>query len=132
MIAAAIAAILVVTATANYLLITRDHPLCVAAWLVTIGGTVLFIALAGRATTGRWAGIAIDNRNRISLSKFQMVAWTVLFDDVELTAAEHQAFVDAVIKARPQGSKGTYVKKVSLSSSMGPGVKLDPSTAITV
>jgi large subunit ribosomal protein L1 len=39
-----------------------------------------------------------------------------------------KAFVDAVNKAKPAGSKGTYVKKVSLSSSMGPGVKLDQST----
>lgn len=39
-----------------------------------------------------------------------------------------KAFVDAVIKAKPNGSKGTYLKKVSLSSTMGPGVKLEPST----
>ena len=39
-----------------------------------------------------------------------------------------KAFVDAVIKAKPNGSKGTYLKKVSLSSTMGPGVKLDPTT----
>ncbi|CAN5550008.1 50S ribosomal protein L1 [soil metagenome] len=36
-----------------------------------------------------------------------------------------KAFVDAVTKAKPQGAKGTFVKKVSLSSTMGPGVKLD-------
>lgn len=36
-----------------------------------------------------------------------------------------KAFVDAVIKAKPQGAKGTFVKKVSLSSSMGPGLKVD-------
>jgi large subunit ribosomal protein L1 len=35
------------------------------------------------------------------------------------------AFIDAIQKARPTGAKGTYVKKVSLSSSMGPGVKVD-------
>jgi large subunit ribosomal protein L1 len=35
------------------------------------------------------------------------------------------AFVDAVVKAKPQGAKGTYLKKVSLSSTMGPGVKID-------
>lgn len=42
-----------------------------------------------------------------------------------------KAFVDAVIKAKPNGSKGTYLKKVSLSSTMGPGVKLEPSTVTT-
>jgi large subunit ribosomal protein L1 len=39
-----------------------------------------------------------------------------------------RAFIDAVNKAKPAGAKGTYVKKISLSSSMGPGVKLDPGT----
>ena len=33
--------------------------------------------------------------------------------------------VEALVKARPTGSKGTYLQKVSLSSTMGPGVKID-------
>jgi large subunit ribosomal protein L1 len=40
-----------------------------------------------------------------------------------------RAFVDAVSKARPAGAKGAYVKKVSLSSTMGPGVSVDLSSA---
>lgn len=36
-----------------------------------------------------------------------------------------RTFVDAIQKARPAGAKGTYLKKVSLSSSMGPGVRVD-------
>ena len=36
-----------------------------------------------------------------------------------------RALVDALNKAKPAGAKGTYVKKVSLSSTMGPGVKVD-------
>ena len=43
-----------------------------------------------------------------------------------------KAFVDAVVKSKPQGSKGTYVKKVSLSSTMGPGVKVDVASVSNV
>jgi len=39
-----------------------------------------------------------------------------------------RAFVDAIQKAKPTGAKGTYVQKVSLGSSMGPGVRVDVST----
>ncbi len=41
-----------------------------------------------------------------------------------------KAFVDAVAKAKPTGAKGTFVKKVALSTTMGPGVRLDPAAAI--
>jgi large subunit ribosomal protein L1 len=43
----------------------------------------------------------------------------------EALLSNARAFIDAIQKARPTGAKGTYVKKVSLSSSMGPGVKVD-------
>jgi large subunit ribosomal protein L1 len=36
-----------------------------------------------------------------------------------------RAFVDAVTRAKPSGAKGTYLKRVALSSTMGPGVKVD-------
>jgi large subunit ribosomal protein L1 len=36
-----------------------------------------------------------------------------------------RAFVNAVNRAKPSGSKGTYIKKLSLSSTMGPSVKVD-------
>ena len=41
-----------------------------------------------------------------------------------------KAFVNAVIKAKPTGSKDTYLKKVSLSSTMGPGLKLDTASVV--
>jgi large subunit ribosomal protein L1 len=42
-----------------------------------------------------------------------------------------KALVGAINRAKPSGAKGTFIKKVSLSSTMGPGVKLDPATALT-
>ncbi len=41
-----------------------------------------------------------------------------------------KAFLDAVIKAKPAGAKGTYLKRVALSSSMGPGVQIDTADAL--
>lgn len=40
-----------------------------------------------------------------------------------------KAFVEAIVKAKPTGAKGMYVKRISLSSTMGPGVKINPSDA---
>ncbi|GHE04775.1 50S ribosomal protein L1 [Defluviimonas sp. 20V17] len=45
--------------------------------------------------------------------------------DAEKLAQNVRAFVDAVSKAKPTGAKGTYMQKVSLSSTMGPGVTVD-------
>ncbi|MBI1235031.1 MAG: 50S ribosomal protein L1 [Alphaproteobacteria bacterium] len=40
-----------------------------------------------------------------------------------------RAFLDAIVKAKPSGAKGTYLKKIALSSTMGPGVKIDTAEA---
>lgn len=42
-----------------------------------------------------------------------------------------KAFIDAVAKSKPGGSKGTFMKKISLSSTMGPGVKIETSSVTT-
>ena len=42
--------------------------------------------------------------------------------------ANIRAFVDSVVKAKPAGAKGTYLKKIALSSTMGPGVRIDTAT----
>ncbi len=39
-----------------------------------------------------------------------------------------RAFADAIVKAKPTGSKGVYVQKVAVSSTMGPGVRVDTGT----
>ncbi|NBJ12304.1 50S ribosomal protein L1 [Microvirga arsenatis] len=41
-----------------------------------------------------------------------------------------KAFADAVAKAKPTGAKGTYIQRVAISSTMGPGVKVDPASVI--
>ena len=50
------------------------------------------------------------------------------FDEAKLVE-NIRAFVDAVSKAKPTGAKGTYMKKVSISSTMGPGVSIDVTSA---
>ena len=49
------------------------------------------------------------------------------FDQAALEA-NVKAFVEALTRAKPSGAKGTYVKKISLSSTMGPGFKIDPAS----
>ena len=41
-----------------------------------------------------------------------------------------KAFVDAILKAKPTGAKGNYIKKISLSSTMGPGIKINQADAL--
>ena len=50
------------------------------------------------------------------------------FDEAAILA-NVKAFVAAVNKAKPSGSKGVYLKRVSLSSTMGPGFKIDTASA---
>ena len=39
-----------------------------------------------------------------------------------------RAFADAVIKAKPSGAKGPFVKRIAVTSTMGPGVKIEPAS----
>ena len=45
----------------------------------------------------------------------------------EALVANIRAFTDAVMKAKPSGAKGTYVKRIAVTSTMGPGVKVEPA-----
>ncbi len=52
------------------------------------------------------------------------------FETAQLLANAN-AILEAIVKAKPAASKGTYLKKVSVSSTMGPGVKIDPVSAVS-
>jgi large subunit ribosomal protein L1 len=53
----------------------------------------------------------------------------VSFDEGKLVE-NVRAFVQAVSRAKPSGAKGTYLKKIALSSTMGPGVSVDVASAV--
>jgi len=42
------------------------------------------------------------------------------------------ALLDAIVRAKPSSAKGNYVKSVAVTSTMGPGVRVDPTTATRV
>ena len=46
----------------------------------------------------------------------------------EALVANIRAFADAVMKAKPSGAKGTFLKRVAVTSTMGPGVKIEPAS----
>jgi large subunit ribosomal protein L1 len=49
---------------------------------------------------------------------------------VEQLVENIRAFADAVSRAKPAGAKGTYVRRVAVSSTMGPGVHVEPSSVL--
>lgn len=49
------------------------------------------------------------------------------FEEDAITA-NVKALVDALARAKPTGAKGTYIKRISLSSTMGPGFKVDTAS----
>lgn len=49
--------------------------------------------------------------------------------DQEALAANFRALMDAIIKAKPAAAKGTYIRKVAISSTMGPGIRVHPQEA---
>ena len=51
------------------------------------------------------------------------------FDETKLVE-NIRAFADAVQKAKPTGAKGTYIERIAISSTMGPGVKVDPASVL--
>jgi large subunit ribosomal protein L1 len=46
---------------------------------------------------------------------------------VDKLTANLEAFMDTVVRAKPSASKGTYIRSVTVSSTMGPGIRIDPN-----
>ncbi|ACA14936.1 ribosomal protein L1 [Methylobacterium sp. 4-46] len=53
----------------------------------------------------------------------------VSFDDQKIVE-NARAFADAVARAKPTGAKGTYIQRIAVSSTMGPGIKVDPASVL--
>ncbi len=87
-----------------------------------VGTVTMDIAAAVKASKGGAVEFRVEKAGIIQGS-----VGKVSFDESKLLE-NIAAFVDAVAKAKPSGSKGTYIQRVAISSTMGPGVKIDPAT----
>jgi large subunit ribosomal protein L1 len=66
---------------------------------------------------------------RVDKAGIVHVAVGKLSFDAAQIAENAAALIDVIIRAKPAVAKGTYLKKISISSTMGPGVRVDPSNA---
>jgi large subunit ribosomal protein L1 len=90
-----------------------------------VGTVTMDVAAAVKASKGGAVEFRVEKAGIV-----QGTVGKASFDPAKLVE-NIKAFVDAVAKAKPQGAKGTYIQRVALSSTMGPGVKVDPATVTT-
>ena len=64
-----------------------------AAWLGIALLMTLFVAISGKSLTGRWQGILVNERNVMSLARFQMTVWTLVLVSAYLTAAFYNIYI---------------------------------------
>ena len=69
-----------------------------------------------------------DRAVQIDLARRRADATTRPLIASEKLVQNIKAFADAVQKAKPAGAKGTFINRVAVSSSMGPGVKVEPAS----
>jgi hypothetical protein len=79
--------IIVISVLGNWLLPVKTPDRVTFLWLGNMVLLLLFATLAGHIITGLWRGVLIDSSNKISLSRFQMLIWTILLLSSFLTAA---------------------------------------------
>lgn len=82
--------VIILLPIANLLLVQHRHVQC--AWIATMILMLVFCVLTGQTLTGRLPGLLIDERNVISLSRFQMVLWTVVVLSAFVTAAFYNVY----------------------------------------
>ena len=89
-----------------------------------VGTVTMDVAAAVKSSKGgavefrvEKAGIVHAGVGKVSFSEDQII------ENVK-------AFIDTVVKAKPSGAKGTYVKRVAITSTMGPGVRIDPVSVL--
>ena len=90
-----------------------------------VGTVTMDVAGAVKASKGGAVEFRVEKAGIV-----QGMVGKASFDEGKLVE-NIRAFVDAVAKAKPQGAKGTYIQRVALSSTMGPGVKVDPGTVVS-
>ena len=88
-----------------------------------IGTVTMDVAAAVQAAKGGQVTFKVEKAGVIHAG-----VGKVSFDEAKLVE-NIRAFVEAVTRAKPAGAKGTYMKKVSISSTMGPGVSVDVASA---
>jgi len=76
-----------VLAAITWLAIRIDEGNLVRTWLGVLVLLTIFVVIVGRAMTGHWRGVLIDSRNRLSLSRLQILAWMILILASLLAAA---------------------------------------------
>src|SRR5271155_1435177 len=90
-----------------------------------VGTVTMDVAAAVKASKGGAVEFRVEKAGIVQGS-----VGKASFDEAKL-AENIRAFVDAVNKAKPAGAKGAYLKRLAISSTMGPGVRLDPSSVIS-
>ncbi len=84
-----------------------------------VGTVTMDVAAAVKASKGGAVEFRVEKAGIV-----QGTVGKASFDDGKLVE-NIKAFVDAVSKAKPAGAKGTYIQRVAISSTMGPGVKVE-------
>jgi large subunit ribosomal protein L1 len=101
---------------------------------------VAVFARGAKADEARAAAVTMDVTNAIKGAKGGSVEFRVEKAGIihagvgkasfsaDKLAANIRAFADAVQKAKPQGAKGHFINRIAISSTMGPGVKIEPAS----